>query len=240
MTKTHMVLIATFILIFGNALARPAVADLQVRDDTVFGKKAIVYDSATGLEWLRLPLTGTKSYNDMIGADGTNEFAAGRQFAGFRYATMAEVKKLWVDAGISADYFFYGLDESGHNIGTYSTNNSSAFNAARALQDLIGYTLTQAYPPHMNAGGWDSKGLATDPGGVGFPSLSTCTVGTGFCGGSSVPMMRAHLSGVHATSWQPLIGYHHWIVRVAQKKQPVFQKTLPSKPRLPERQPRLR
>lgn len=231
MTKMHMIFIATLAVIFGNTLARPAMADLQVRDDAVFGAKAIVYDSATGLEWLRLPLTGTKSYNDMIGADGTNEFATGRQFAGFRYATMAEVKQLLVDAGISAEYFFYGLDSSGHNIGTYSTNNSAAINAARALQNLIGYTLTQANPPHMNAGGWVTKGLATDPGGIGYPSLSTCTVGTGFCGGSSLPMLRAHLGGVQATFWQTQIGHHHWLVRVALKRR-IIRKTLPLKPSL--------
>ena len=227
MTKTHMIFIATLVVIFGNVLARPAAADLQVRDDAVFGAKAIVYDSATGLEWLRVPLTGTKSYNDMIGVDGTNEFAAGRQFAGFRYATMTEVKQLWIDAGISAEYFFYGLDVSGHNIGTFSTNNSAAVNAARALQDLIGYTLSMAYPPHQNAGGWETKGLATDPGGIGFPNLSTCTVGTGFCGGSSLPMLRAHLSNVQATYWQPLRGYNHWLVR----KRPIILRPTPLQPK---------
>ncbi|MBN1548849.1 MAG: hypothetical protein JW902_19520 [Syntrophaceae bacterium] len=231
MNKIHLILIMTLVVIFGSALTQPAVADLQVRDDAVFGVKAIVYDSATGLEWLRLPLSGTKSYNDMIGVDGTNEFAAGRKFAGFRYATMTEVKQLWIHAGISAEYFFYGLDAEGHNIGTYSTNNSTAFNAGRTLQNLLGYTLTKAYPPYTNAGGWETKGLAKDPGGIGFPNLSTCTVGTGFCGGSSLPMLRAHLSGVHPTSWQPLIGYHHWLVRTPQKP-PIIRKTMPLKQRL--------
>jgi len=234
MSKTRIIFIVTLAIIFGNALVRPALAELQVRDDAVFGAKAIVYDSDTGMEWLRLPLTGTKSYNDMIGADGTDEFVPGRQFAGFRYSTMAEVKQLWVDAGISEEYFFYGFDSSGHNIGTYSTNNSAAFNAARALQDLMGYTLTQAYPPHMNAGGWRTRGLAKDPGGIGSPSLGTCTVGTGFCGGSSTPMLRAHIGGVQATVLQTQIGHHHWLVRASQKRQ-FIRKALPLKPKLPAR-----
>lgn len=234
MIKTKQIFITTLTVIFLNVLTQPALADLQVRDDPVFGAKSVIYDSSTGLEWLRLPLTGTKSYNDMTGADGTSEFATGQKFAGFRYATMAEVKQLWINAGIPAEYFFYGLDSSGHNIGTYSTNNGAAVNAALALQNLIGYTLTQANPPHMNAGGWESKGLAADPGGVGFPSLGTCTVGTGFCGGSSLPMMRAHLSGVHPTYWQPLIGYHHWLVRVALKRLD-FRKNLPLRKDLQKR-----
>ena len=92
MSKTRMMFTATLAVILGTALVRPALAELQARDDAVFGTKAFVYDSDTGLQWLRIPLSGTKSYNDMSGADGSSEFAPGRPFAGFRYATMAEVK----------------------------------------------------------------------------------------------------------------------------------------------------
>ena len=196
-------------LAFYGTLARGALLSI---DDPVFGPGALTGDTATGLAWLDITSAGTRSFNDMTGVDGSNEFAPGGAFAGFRYATMAEVKTLWIDAGIPESAMFFGLDAEGHNIGTYQTNDASVFAAARTLQGLIGYELTTANPPYVNAGGWETKGLALDPGGIGFPRLETCTVGTGYCGGSSIPITQAHLDSVNATYWQPLQGYHHWLV----------------------------
>lgn len=218
MNKMNSKLAFALTMVLGGAVALPAAAELQVRDFDAFGPGSIIYDSASGLEWLKPELSGTRSYNDMSGADGSSEFAEGRPYAGFRYATLDEVKQLWINAGISANYFFYGLDSSGHNIGTYATNNSAAVNAARQLQEKIGYKLTQAYPPHVNANGWRTSAIAEATGGVGQPNLETCSVGTGFCGGSSQPMMRAHIGGVQADALKTYVGYHHWLVRAPQPK----------------------
>jgi len=237
MTPKRIIFSVTFIVIFGSTLAWSAVStvsNLHVLNDAVFGSRAIVHDDITGLDWLRLPLTGTKSYNDMTGADGSSEFEAGGQFAGFRHATMAEVKQLWVDAGIPADYF-YETDSSGNHSGTYQTNNNTAVNAARTLQNLLGHLEPQARPPQMMAGGWRTIGLAAAPDGIGMPQLDTCTPGTGFCGGSSVPILRAHLESHEGIQNQ--IGRHHWLVRKAAKvsKKQLIRKSRPlrsTKPRL--------
>ena len=217
MTRKRIIFIVTFIVIFGSTLAWSAVStvsNLYVRDDAVFGSTAIVHDGITALDWLHLPLTGTKSYNDMTVADESSEFEAGGQFAGFCHTTMAEVKQLWVDAGIPADYF-YETDSSDNHRGIYQTNNSTAVSAERTLQNLIGYSETQAYLPYMMEEGWRTMGLAAVPGGIGMPQLDTCTPGTGFYGGSSVPMLRAHLESHEGIQNQ--IGRHHWLVREAVK-----------------------
>lgn len=215
MSLKNRVVMAALVVVLTSVAGRSALAELQLKNDATFGADAIVYDTASGLSWLKLPLSGTKSYNDMIGADGSDEFAPGGAYAGFRYATLEEVKQLWINAGIPESAFFFGLDEQGHNIGTYQTNDSAIMTAARNLQTLIGYTLTQARPPHMNAGGWNSQGLTRAPDGIGFPKLMSCSVGTGFCGGSSQPMVRAHVAVQTAASLENIRGYHHWLVREA-------------------------
>ena len=57
MTKGNLYFTATLVVLLGNAFALPVSADLQLRDDAKFGSKAIVYDTATGLEWVRLQRT---------------------------------------------------------------------------------------------------------------------------------------------------------------------------------------
>ncbi|WP_156413899.1 MULTISPECIES: hypothetical protein [unclassified Guyparkeria] len=231
--KNRIVMVALGVVLASMA-GRSALAELQPKNDSTFGADAIVYDTVSGLSWLKLPLSGTKSYNDMIGADGSNEFAPGGAFAGFRYATLEEVKQLWINAGIPESAFFYGFDEQGHNIGTYQTNDSAVVTAVRNLQTMIGYTLTQARPPHMNAGGWRTQGLTQAPEGIGFPKLGSCTVGTGFCGGSSAPLIRAHVDVQTSASLKDIRGYHHWLVRDAAP-QPKLRR-----PDIPVRKPDIR
>jgi hypothetical protein len=68
-------------------------------------------------------------------------------------------------------------------------------------------------------------------GALGHPSLDTCTPGTGFCGGSSLPITRAHMGGTHPTAWQPLIGYHHWLVVSGRAKYGSDVRKIPLPPR---------
>ena len=51
----------------------------------------ITEDTATGLQWLDINITEGRTYGDMIGTDGTDEFAPGGDFEGFRYATFLEL-----------------------------------------------------------------------------------------------------------------------------------------------------
>ncbi len=65
----------------------------------VFAGTDVVLDPNTGLEWLRVSESVGRSYDDLVGADGSNEFAAGGDFAGFRHATVAEAEDFLGNAG---------------------------------------------------------------------------------------------------------------------------------------------
>lgn len=51
----------------------------------------ITRDTSTGFEWLDLDVSAGRTFNDLTGNDGSNEFIAGGDFAGFRYATRLEL-----------------------------------------------------------------------------------------------------------------------------------------------------
>jgi hypothetical protein len=51
----------------------------------------ITEHTATGLQWLDITVTEGRTYGDMIGTDGSDEFGPGGDFEGFRYATFLEL-----------------------------------------------------------------------------------------------------------------------------------------------------
>jgi uncharacterized repeat protein (TIGR01451 family) len=59
------------------------------------GDNLITRDTMTGLDWLDLTQTANRSYNDV-----SSQLGAGGQFAGFRYATQAEVTALFSKFGL--------------------------------------------------------------------------------------------------------------------------------------------
>ena len=68
---------------------------------SVFGVDAITYDEATSLEWLDVTASVDRSYDDMAGNDGSNEFLPGGDFEGWRYATTDEWTEFLSHAGIA-------------------------------------------------------------------------------------------------------------------------------------------
>ena len=67
-----------------------ATAALAVRDLLTPGDSHITFDTTTRLEWLDLTETGTRSYDDMLVGLGP-----GGEFAGWRYATLAETLNMF-------------------------------------------------------------------------------------------------------------------------------------------------
>jgi hypothetical protein len=51
----------------------------------------ITEHTATALQWVDIDVTEGRTYDDMIGLDGTDEFGPGGDFEGFRYATFLEL-----------------------------------------------------------------------------------------------------------------------------------------------------
>jgi hypothetical protein len=51
----------------------------------------ITEDTVTGLQWLDVTVSADRSFDDVVGNDGMNEFAPGGDFEGFRHATADEL-----------------------------------------------------------------------------------------------------------------------------------------------------
>ncbi len=73
----------------------PAVASFIPIDDPEFGFGALTRDTATGLEWLDLPLSVDRSFDEVA-----DEFGPGGEFEGLRHASRDEVKAVFGNAGL--------------------------------------------------------------------------------------------------------------------------------------------
>jgi hypothetical protein len=80
-------------VIFG--ITGTASADLVSRNLNHPGDNLLTLDTATGLEWLNVPLTANVSY-DAVSAG----FGGYATTLGFRYATTADIATLFSDAGV--------------------------------------------------------------------------------------------------------------------------------------------
>lgn len=107
------------VLVFVSA-GLTAQADLYVESGQQFGPDSLIYDSRTGLTWLKLTFSEGLSYSQT-----SADFQPGAQFAGFRYATADEVLSLFNSAGFGQ--------------GTL-TQTDPGYSAAGALMSLIGMT----------------------------------------------------------------------------------------------------
>ena len=105
-----------------------------------------------------------RSYNDLIGNDGTNEFLAGGNFAGFRYATEQEVITLWTHAGITTD-----------SAGAVAANSNSV--TIEVFAALVGFT---GFNRSFSDGTFRDviQGITGSPGsaGSGFRSTGNLSV----------------------------------------------------------------
>jgi hypothetical protein len=120
-------LFAALVVAVGFAFAQTSVkadSPVLVARDSAFGVGTLTLDTSTGLEWLDLPLTVGLNYFEMEA-----QLEPGGSFAGFRYATAAEVEGLWASAGIPYTGVGISIPEMQANFGPVS-----------ALEGLIGLT----------------------------------------------------------------------------------------------------
>ena len=118
--------------------------------DSEFGPGTITHDTDTGIDWLDLTLTTSRSVNDI-----TDQLVPGGEFEGFRYATTADITTLWTHAGI------VNITTEGPIGGADFT--AANFAPANALAELFGVTVTLP-------AGVASEGFTADPA-PGDPSL---------------------------------------------------------------------
>jgi hypothetical protein len=80
----------------------------------------ITEQTATGLQWLDINITEGRTYGDMIGTDGTDEFAPGGDFEGFRYATFLELTGWTGGPQGDSPFEYFGFTSEFASIGGYS------------------------------------------------------------------------------------------------------------------------
>jgi len=125
-------------------------------------------DLATGLDWLDLNASQNRSYLDV-----TAQLAVGGSFHGYRYATVAELRTFWVDAGLVG--------------GTPQLCTGSPFCFSEAypaalihqLADLVGYTFKDAQRNYTLIGAWGITGSPLLNAG-GCPPTVSCRATTMF------------------------------------------------------------
>lgn len=111
------------VLLFALSLATPAAAVLTEADDASLPASPdgfnLTVDDVTGLEWLDLTVTAGRTYEDIVGLDGTDELGPGGDFEGFRHATDLEVSG-WIN-GPQQDSLFsnFGMGSPFGSIGGY-------------------------------------------------------------------------------------------------------------------------
>jgi len=95
MCKPVSILSLSCTVIYLSSVACGAVISV---DDIVFGADALTRDTGQGLDFLDVPLSASRSYNDV-----STQFGAGGDFEGFRYASDTEVLNLINNYGFSPE-----------------------------------------------------------------------------------------------------------------------------------------
>lgn len=92
------------------AASAPATAQLVDLNDPLLPPALdgfnITRDPNTGFDWLDLTATSNRTFGDLIGLDGTNEFGPGGDFEGFRHATRLEVTG-WINGPQQPSLFIH-------------------------------------------------------------------------------------------------------------------------------------
>lgn len=117
---SHGVMLATAtLLLFGL----PSQAQLVEIDDLSLPASPdgfnLTQDLTTGLEWLDVTVTEGRTFDDLVGNDGTNEFEPGGDFEGFRHATALELTG-WTPSGqLDSLFSNFGFTSTFSSIGGY-------------------------------------------------------------------------------------------------------------------------
>ena len=94
------------LIVFLASVCNDAAAGLITSEShPVFGANSLTRDHTQQLDFLDLPFSDNRSFNELQGqfGPGSGEFGVGGDFEGFRYATEAEVIALIVNAGFGPD-----------------------------------------------------------------------------------------------------------------------------------------
>lgn len=112
-----------FLTVLLLVFASPAQAALIHVNDPSLPASAdgfnLTRDTITGFEWLDVTLSVGRSFGDLIGTDGTNEFLPGGDFAGFRHASLLELSGWTASGQIDSLFKNFGFTSTFSSIGGY-------------------------------------------------------------------------------------------------------------------------
>ena len=109
------------------ALTNPfASAQITVEDDVIFGAESITRDAQQDLDFLDVPLSVGRSYNDVSG-----QFGPGGDFEGWRHATLEEVITLVNNWGFGPSVPFPSPGDTSGLVNSDSSGTSLAQLASR-------------------------------------------------------------------------------------------------------------
>lgn len=138
---------ATLTLLIGSGVAQASL----ISEASEFGADTITFDTQSGLEWLDLSVTVGRPFSDIA-----SQLSTGGEFAGFHYATVADVTNLFYHAGIP-------------QIGSPGQYGIDQFNAVNQLMGIVGGLLQTTDPAGLcpSCYGWYSLGITSDVGDTG-------------------------------------------------------------------------
>ncbi len=133
--------IPAFAFVLLSLFAAASNASLLEVDYLAAGDKLLTRDTISDIEWLDLTQTTSISYTDMQGRLGP-----GGQYEGFRYATVADIDRLQVNAGLRP--------------GLFLSTSPVEINIVIELLDKLGITI-----PPSQSGSYSSWGITSTPFG---------------------------------------------------------------------------
>lgn len=124
MPRLAMLIVACAVLLGGD-VARAAIIALN---DPSLPASAdgfnLTRDTLSGLEWLDVDITLGRSFDDLIGNDGSNEFVSGGDFEGFRHATRLELAGTGSVLAVDGLIENFGLENYVFSAGAYGPARS--------------------------------------------------------------------------------------------------------------------
>lgn len=132
MVKIQCYILVSLIVLASSNMATAAL--LHINDPSLPASADgfnISRDTSTGLDWLDVAVSAGRSYEDLTGVDGSNEFDPGGDFEGFRYATFVDI-----DGNTAAGRQNSLLKSAGLGVMVFSDLGSYA--DVRALLDYVG------------------------------------------------------------------------------------------------------
>lgn len=132
MVKIQCYILVTLFVLASSNMATAAL--LHVNDPSLPASADgfnITRDTSTGLDWLDVAVSAGRSYEDLTGVDGSNEFDPGGDFAGFRYATFLDLDGNFQSSQIDS------LLKSA-NLGVMSFSSLGTYSRVKDLLDYVG------------------------------------------------------------------------------------------------------